>query len=195
MNNATVPWLVSQSGVDPYVGGAFAGALVLSRIPIMFVSAVYAPLIRPLADATAVGDVHGFRRAYRLTIALGAALAVVFALAGWLLGPWAVGIYLGPKYLISPGVTTILALTSGIGLMGAGTQAAVVAQSRWHAYLWASGAALVGFGTVLAVLPFDPPMVAAVAGLLGTVLIVSVLMAHVQGASLVPGRPPAGRAV
>lgn len=192
MNNATVPWLVSQSGVDPYVVGAFAGALMLSRIPIMFVSAVYAPLIRPLADATAVGDVHGFRRTYRLTITLGAALAVVFALAGWLLGPWAVGIYLGPKYLISSGVTTILALTSGIGLMGAGTQAAVVAQGRWHANLWASGAALVGFGTVLAVLPFDPPIVAAVAGLLGTVLIVSVMMAHVQGASLAPGRALGG---
>lgn len=194
MNNATVPWLVSQSGLDPFAVGAFAGALLLSRIPIMFVGAVYAPVIRPLADASAVGDSHGFRRTYRLTIAFGASLALLFALAGWLLGPWAVGIYLGPRYVVSSGVTTLLALTSGIGFMGAGTQAAVVAQGRWHANLWASGAALLGFGTALAVLPLDPPLVAASAGLLGTVLIVSVMMAHVKGASLVPSRPPADRA-
>ncbi len=193
MNNATVPWLSNQSDADPYAVGAFAGAVGLSRIPIMFVGAIYAPIIRPLVDASARGDHHGFRRTYRMSIALGAGLALTFAVAGWLVGPWAVSIYLGPQYTVAPGVAAVLALTSGIGLMGAGGQAAVVAQGRWIANPRASSIGLVGFALVLALLPSSPQLVAAVAGLVGIGLLVLVMMSHVTGASLVPGRAPDGR--
>lgn len=189
MNNATVPWLSAQQGMDPYAIGAFAGALALSRIPIMFVGAVYAPVIRPLADATVRGDLDGFRRTYRLVVAFGLGLAALSALLGWTLGPWLVSLYLGHQYSVAPSVTAALALMGGLGLMGAGSQAAVVAQDRWEASPRASAAGLAVFGLILALVPrWSPPMTAAIAGLTGVSVIVIVVMSHVRGVSLVPGR-------
>ncbi len=188
MNNATVPWLSNQPEAGPYVVGAFAGALGPSQIPMMFVSAVYAPVIRPLADAASRGDHEGVRRTYRLTLGFGAAISVAAVAVGWLLWPWLVTLYLGTQDTISSPVAAILALTGGLSLITAGSQAAVVAQARWAASPRASIVALIGFVTVLVLLRWAPQLVAAVAGLVGSCLILVVLMSHVTGSSVVPRR-------
>lgn len=149
VNNGSVPWLRSTHTVEPAVVVAFGGAVVLSRIPTQFVSAVFSPLLAHLSSAVEDGDQAGFRHVRRLAeagaVALGAAYVALFALAC----PWLISTWLGGDYGLDRANLAVLAAASSCMFVVVVLQAGLGALDRWRriAVSWVAGT--VAFGLTL----------------------------------------------
>lgn len=101
------------------------GVITLSRVPLVLVSPLQAMVV-PIA----VEYLHAGRgRALASLQAKGAALilvaAAVLAAGAWLLGPWAVRVFLGPQYEEAPAVLPAVTFAASAVMAGALLQAAV----------------------------------------------------------------------
>lgn len=132
------------------------GVVTASRVPLVLVSPLQA-----LAVPLAVRALHGGRVAQlgslQLRVAAGAvAAAAALGAAGWLLGPWAMRVFLGDKYAgVSPALVAWVLATSAL-LAAALLQAAVfVALERYRLVVltWLLAVA----GAVVALLLPGPP--------------------------------------
>lgn len=143
-NNASVPWLAGTHSVNAYTLGAFAGAVTLSRLPMQFVSAAFAPLLTQLSHCVETDDESTFRRLLRLAEVSVWGLGLVFVAGFTVLGPWVLGVYLGPGYDLSVAALATLAVASGLMFVAFVQQASLAAMDRWSmiAMSWACGAAM-----------------------------------------------------
>lgn len=179
-SNLPVPWLAANGDVSPYVIGGFAGAATLSRVPTLFLAAWYGPVVTPLVRSASQGDRAGFRRTYRFALLLTTVLGSGFVVLAAVLGPWAVGLFVGPDYLVSRVVTCLLGVGAGLLLVSAVAQAGAAALGGWTGTLIAAVGGLALFLCAL-LLPVPPVDAAALASALGAAAMVGALLMAVQG--------------
>ena len=142
-------------------------ALALTRMPLLFSSAVQSPLLPPMVRSIRDGDIGGL---WSLLRRIGAVFAILFVgawFAGWYLGSPLLDLYLGDDYGVTSFSMALLS-SAGVALLAVvAVQAAVVAASA-NAVLAISWA--LGIATYLSimVIPASGLTVAPVAITLGT---------------------------
>lgn len=105
------------------------GALALTRVPLLFSSAIQSPLLPPMVRAVRDGDMESLWNLLRRVGIVFAALFLASWAAGWYLGSAVLSLYLGDSYGIPPLAMALLA-SAGVALLAVvAFQAAVIAAS------------------------------------------------------------------
>lgn len=131
-----------SGGAPGAAGGAVFAALTVSRVPLLFVAPLQAlavpTILRWQQDrSNTTKDAH--RLLVRATLAT-LAIALVGALAAWFIGPWAVQVALGEKYVVSPATISVLVFSACfLGLLQLASAALIAFGSyRWMGIVWAT---------------------------------------------------------
>lgn len=143
MNGA--PPILSLAGHnDARTMAALVGALTLTRIPLLFTSAIQAPLLPPMVAMIERGDTVGvWVLIRRLLISLGLA-GLLAAIIGWRIGETLLRTYLGSDNVASSKALALLA-SSGVALLAVlSVQAALIASAGHRALVnaWLIGVAV-----------------------------------------------------
>lgn len=146
------------------------GAVTLARLPLVALAPVQAmavPVATRLIRSGRMGDLLGL--VAKLS-AGGFACAALALGGGWLLGPWALRLYMGPGYDIAPAVIALLLAASCVLAVALLIVAALIALERyWTAVtVWlVAGIAVV---LTLAAAPLAPDMRAAAGVVVGALV-------------------------
>jgi hypothetical protein len=186
-----IPWLSADGNGD--LGAAVGSAMGLSRLALLCLFPLQAPLLPLLAAAATRGDMREVRKKTRFLVAacLGAgALGVGASLA---VGPWLLTTYLATRAPLSRGFLAGLAAGTAFLMTAFVLQSAQVALSRHRFVLvaWTSGLAVMGLVFLLPV----PALDAAVwAGLAGPLVVTGVMAVDVLAVTRArngsPSSPP-----
>lgn len=164
------------------------GAVTLARLPLVALAPVQAmavPVATRMIRTGRLGQLLGL--VAKLSVG-GFACAALALGGGWLLGPWALGLYLGPGYDIAPAVIAILLAASCVLAVALLIVAALIALERyWTAVtVWLVAALAVVLTLVAA--PLAPDLRAAAGVAVGALV-------SWAGASFAVAREARGRAV
>lgn len=132
------PPVLSLIGRDtPAVLAGVVGALALTRIPLLFASAIQAPLLPPMVRLVRSGDAGGLWKLLKRLLAGFGALGLFAFAVGWYAGALVLRTYLGDDYGARP-ISMALLTSAGVALLAVvAVQAAIVAVEA-HAVLAAS---------------------------------------------------------
>lgn len=179
INNLSVPWL-SHRGSTALLVGAFSGALTLSRVPVQLAGAAFGPLLTEISHLVEAHDVAALRRVTVRAVAFSAAIAALSVAGFTLLGPCALGVFIGGEYVLPTWVFLSLGSATGVMLVAIVVQSRVAAQGEWVALASSWFLAALVF---LAVLPLPlpvlsraalSPLAASVTGLVALVVVIRV---------------------
>ncbi|MBD7979278.1 MULTISPECIES: polysaccharide biosynthesis protein [Oerskovia] len=167
-----------SGGAPGAAGGAVFAALTVSRLPLLFVAPLQALAVPTIlrwqqAGTNTVKDAHRL-----LVLAATGTLAVglVGGLVAWFIGPWAVQVALGAKYVVSPATIAVLVFSACfLGLLQLASAALIAFGSyRWMATVWATATGTTALWLLLN--PFDIVLSAVVGALVGPVVGVCVAL-------------------
>lgn len=165
--------------------------VTLSRIPLVLLSPVQAMAVPLAVEAIHSGRVAALASLQKRGALLFSAAAVVLALGGYVLGPWAVSLFAGAAYQ-APGWLVAVALGASAFMAGALLQAAVFIALERHIHVVTTWGSSVGATVlVLVTVPGDRDVVgmtgfvtaSLVAYLVSGVLLVVALRRHQGGAA------------
>ncbi|HSP27190.1 MAG TPA: hypothetical protein VLN74_01490, partial [Ilumatobacteraceae bacterium] len=165
--NGAPPILSLIDRAPPTVLAGVVGALALTRLPLLFASAIQAPLLPPMVRLVRSGDTSGLWRLLKRILAGFGALGVAAFAVGWYLGALVLRTYLGDDYGARP-ISMALLTSAGVALLAVvAVQAAIVAVEA-HRLLAASWG--LGIATFLAVtaVPADGLILAPISIALAT---------------------------
>lgn len=140
------------------------GGVTLARLPLVALAPVQAMAVPVVTRMIRAGKHAQLLSLVAKLSAGGFAVAAVAAVGGWLLGPWALQLYMGADYVIAPAVIAALLAASCILAVALLVVAALIALERyWTAVLvWFLAALAVVLTLLLAPLPLDQRAAAAV---------------------------------
>jgi len=121
--------------------GNFLAGVVIARFPLFLFGAVQAALLPRLASLSREGQYRQFRSGMSRLLSLVAAIAVVSTVAAFLVGPWALQLLFGNKFVLSRADLTMLAAGSGAYMLALAIVQALIALGH-HArstYGWIIG--------------------------------------------------------
>ncbi len=151
----------------PVVLAGVVAALALTRMPLLFSSAVQSPLLPPMVRTVRAGDTAALWSLLRRLGTAFAAFCIGAWFAGWYLGSLALRLYLGDDYGVSP-VSVALLSSAGIALLAVvAVQAAIVAASANTALVVSWGIGIAVFLSIMAI-PASGLIVAPIAIAIGT---------------------------
>jgi O-antigen/teichoic acid export membrane protein len=161
-----------SGGAPGAAGGAVFAALTVSRVPLLFVAPLQALAVPTILrwqqdDSNTAKDAHRF-------VALAATGTLVIGLVGglvaWFIGPWAVQIALGEKYLVSSATMAALVFSACIlGLLQlASTALIALGRYRWMTIVWATATGSTALWLLLN--PFDIVLSTVVGTLVGPIV-------------------------
>jgi O-antigen/teichoic acid export membrane protein len=157
--------LIDRDNSDVLVG--VVGALALTRMPLLFASAIQAPLLPPMVRLIEAGDTSALWRMLRKILTAFAVLGVGAWFAGWYLGALLLRTYLGDDYGASP-TSMALLTTAGVALLAVvAVQASIVAVGAHNVLAASWGLGIAVFLGAMAV-PASGLVLAPVAIALGT---------------------------
>jgi O-antigen/teichoic acid export membrane protein len=165
------------------------GALALTRLPLLFASAIQAPLLPPMVRFVLSGDTSGLWTLLKRLLAGFGVLAFAAYAAGWYLGAPVLRTYLGDDYGAHP-FSMALLTSAGIALLAVvAVQAALVAIEA-HGILaasWGLGTAV--FLVVIAV-PADGLTVAPISIALATTVTLGAMLTGLRWTTASHSSPP-----
>lgn len=136
------------------VGAVFA-ALTVSRVPLLFVAPLQALAVPTVVRWRQDGSSSNPHTIIIKALAITLLAASVGAVATWFLGPWAVTVVYGPKYIVAPGAVAGLAFSACIlGLLQL-ISAALVAFGSYRSMIIVWAAALASTVAWLFFSPLD----------------------------------------
>ncbi len=169
-----VPLIIDHQ-VRPEVAKSLGSSMGMSRLALLCLFPLQAPLLPLLAAAAVRHDFREVRRKVGFLVAacLGAGALGVIVVAA--VGPWLLRTYFGSSYRLSEIFLAALALSTAFLMTAFVLQSAQVALNR-HRVVFASWLAGLAAMAVVFVLPLAPLTAAAWAGILGP-LVVTVIAA------------------
>jgi O-antigen/teichoic acid export membrane protein len=133
--------------------GVFLSGLQVARVPLFGFAAVSVVMLPRLAAAYAARDLDRYRRTLALELGLVAGVSAAGVAGSAALGPWVVRSFFGPEFVLGRVDLTLLALGSGLYMLGLALGQALLAVESHAAGLkgWAVG--IVGLAAVTAAVP------------------------------------------
>ena len=176
---------------DPVTAAGFAGAVVLTRVPLLFMSTIQALLLPGMTAATAAGD----RRHFRATVARGltmiTCIGVVAVLGTWVLGRPVIAILFGvDRDTTDTGALMLLTASAALFMAVQLLQPAMVALRRHRALVLAWVAGAVAF-TVCFAIPVQPISRGVLAQIVGPTVTLVMQLAVLAGYRRLPAGVPA----
>lgn len=110
--------------------GNFLAGVVIARFPLFLFGAVQAALLPRLATLSKGGHYGQFRSGLSRLLSLVAAIAVVSTVGAFLVGPWALQLLFGSKFVLSRTDLTLLAAGSGAYMLALAIVQALIALGR-----------------------------------------------------------------
>jgi O-antigen/teichoic acid export membrane protein len=110
--------------------GNFLAGVVIARFPLFLFGAVQAALLPRLATLSRGGHYRQFRSGMSRLLSLVAVIAVVSTVAAFLVGPWALRLLFGSRFVLSRGDLTMLAAGSGAYMLALAIVQALIALGR-----------------------------------------------------------------
>jgi len=107
--------------------GNFLAGVVIARFPLFLFGAVQAALLPRLARLSREGRYRQFRSGMSRLLSLVAAIAVVSTVVAFLIGPWALQLLFGSKFVLSRTDLTMLAAGSGAYMLALAIVQALIA--------------------------------------------------------------------
>lgn len=107
--------------------GNFLAGVVIARFPLFLFGAVQAALLPRLARLSREGKYRQFRSGMSRLLSLVAAIAVVSTVVAFLIGPWALQLLFGSKFVLSRTDLTMLAAGSGAYMLALAIVQALIA--------------------------------------------------------------------
>lgn len=159
---------------DPALAFSFAGALVLTRVPLLLMGPVQALVLPRLTTAVTRRRMADFRRQLGRCLLLVAAVAVAAIAGAWLLGRWVMRMVYGRAADLLPGSTlALLAGAAGLLMAISLLQPALVALGQHTGMVlgWLLGAVIFGCAFLLPLAPVNQALVAQLAGPLTAVAV------------------------
>lgn len=151
----TAPLIVKYAAAsdEQALAGAFAKAVVVSRVPLFLFQAVQAVMLPRLTHLATVGEHGGFSRAFRRVMTMVAVLGVLGTVGAFVLGPQALRLFGSDTGLPRADITLLAAGNAAFLLCMTTSQALIALKGQSSTVLgWATG--VVAFA-VLAILPGD----------------------------------------
>jgi O-antigen/teichoic acid export membrane protein len=177
--------LVVIPRLDKDLGGAVGSAMGLSRLALLCLFPLQAPLLPLLAASAAHGDFADVRKKVRFLIAACLGAGVLGVAASMAAGPWLLRHYFGTKAPLSGGFLAGMAASTAFLMTAFVLQSAQVALNRHRMVLvgWSAGLTAMGAIFALPLAALDAAVWAAVAGGLVVTLIMAadVIMATRSG--------------
>ena len=171
--------------------GAFAKAVVVSRIPLFLFQAVQAVMLPRLTHLATVGDEAGFRRAFRRLLEVVAAIGALGVVGAFALGPEALKLF-GSDTGLPRADIALLALGNAAFLLAMTTSQALIAVRSQGSTVVGWGAGMVGFA-VAAIAPGAVMRRVEVALLIGAVAALATMLGllarRLRQGPLQPGGP------
>ncbi|MDF2846519.1 MAG: hypothetical protein K0R97_501 [Oerskovia sp.] len=160
---------VFSGGAPGAAGGAVFAALTVSRLPLLFVAPLQA-LAVPTILRWKQDSSNTAKDAHRLLVLASLAtlaIGVVGALVAWFIGPWAVQIALGEKYVVSSAtIATLVFSACLLGLLQLASAALIALGSyRWMGIVWATATGATALWLLLN--PYDIVTSTVVGALIG----------------------------
>ena len=175
--------MLSLIGRDsPAVLAGVVGALALTRVPLLFATAIQAPLLPPMIRLIRSGDTDAlWRLVGRILVGFGA-LGFLAFLIGWFLGSAVLRVYLGGDYGARPATMAILS-SAGVALLAiVAVQAALVAVGSNVALAASWGTGIAAFSIVTA-FPVDGLLLAPLAVAVGSAVTLVALLIGLRSAT------------
>jgi len=110
--------------------GNFLAGVVIARFPLFLFGAVQAALLPRLARLNSEGHYVQFRSGLSRLLGLVFAIAVISTVAAFLVGPWALQLLFGNKFVLSRTDLTMLAAGSGAYMLALAIVQALIALGR-----------------------------------------------------------------
>ena len=110
--------------------GNFLAGVVIARFPLFLFGAVQAALLPRLATLNREGRFRQFRSGLARLLSLVAVIAVVSTVAAFLIGPWALQLLFGNRFVLSRTDLTLLAAGSGAYMLALAIVQALIALGR-----------------------------------------------------------------
>ena len=165
--NGAPPILSLIDRDTPTVLAGVVGALALTRLPLLFASAIQAPLLPPMVRLVRSGDTSGLWKLVKRLLAGFGALGLVAFAGGWYLGALVLRTYLGDDYGARP-ISMALLTSAGVALLAVvAVQAAIIAVEG-HGILAASWGLGITIFLVVTAVPADGLILAPVSIALAT---------------------------
>jgi O-antigen/teichoic acid export membrane protein len=173
--NGAPPILSVLDRDSPRTLAVIVGALTLTRIPLLFTSAIQAPLLPPMVGMMQRGDRDGLWRLLRRLLTVLLIVGVVAAGCGWFLGRAVLRAYLGTPELAEPFVLALLTCSGVLLLATLVVQAALIATTDHFTLVsaWVIGGCV--FGVVI-LMGRPGPSTAPIAIVLGTLATLSAML-------------------
>jgi O-antigen/teichoic acid export membrane protein len=177
------PPILSLIGRDTAaVLAGVVGALALTRLPLLFASAIQAPLLPPMVRLIRSGDTTALWRLLGRILAGFGALGFIAFLLGWFFGADLLRIYLGDDYGARP-ISMAMLTSAGVGLLAiVAVQAAVVAAGSNRSLVVSWGVGITAFFATTA-FPVDGLFLAPIAVAIGTAVTLLALLVGLRRAT------------
>ena len=157
----------------PAIAAGFAGAVVLTRVPLLFMGTVQAMLLPGMTAAAATGDRGHFRATVARGLAVIAMIGVAAVLGTWLLGRPVISLLLGADRDTTDTAALVwLTVSAALFMAVQLLQPAMVALRRHRAlvFAWLAGAVAFIAAFAVPVPPIDKGVLAQIAGPLVTLI-------------------------
>jgi O-antigen/teichoic acid export membrane protein len=171
-----IPWLASEG--DPALATSVGAAMGLSRLALLCLFPLQAPLLPLLAQSAARGDFEDVRRKVRFLVVGCLAAGVLGIIASFVIGPWLLLTYLSAPAALSRAFLAGMAASTAFLMTSFVLQSAQVALNRHRMVLigWTLGLAVMG---VVFLLPLSALHAAIWAGVAGPLVITAVMAVDV----------------
>ena len=167
--------------------GNFLAGVIIARFPLFLFGAVQAALLPRLATLSQGGHYRQFRSGLSRLLSMVAAIAVASTLAAFLVGPWALQLLFGSRFVLSRTDLTMLAAGSGAYMLALAIVQALIALGHHarSAVGWIVGLAVFVLVTALGATLLTRIELGFLAGAIAALVVAAVLLR----ASM----PPAGQ--
>jgi O-antigen/teichoic acid export membrane protein len=171
---------------DPASAAGFAGAVVLTRVPLLFMGPIQALLLPGMTAAAAAGDRARLAATLRRGLAVIAALGVVAVIGTWFLGRPVITLLFGAERDTTQSVPLVILTASAVIFMAVQLlQPALVALRRHRALVvaWIAGAVAFSAAFLVPIPSLDQGLLAQLAGPVVTLFVQLAVLAGEQPSS------------
>lgn len=130
VNGSVISFKILSTHIDQVQVGSFIAGVVIARIPLFLFGAIQSTLLPQLSTHSHTGEYRRLNRSIILTSVLVAIIGVLCTLGIFMIGPWALKIFFGHRFVLGRATMSILAGTISIYMLAMVAAQGLIALGR-----------------------------------------------------------------